>query len=71
MEDDSLQIEIDTRSQDELLGVTQEDPTLRHQGNLAAQERLGTSGVVQEDGRSRHERFVVTTTGELSVVKSI
>ena len=62
MEDDRLEIDIDTRSQNELLGVEQEDPALRHQGNLVARERLGTSGVVQEDGCSCHNCTVVANT---------
>ena len=49
MEDDSLEIGIETGSQDELLhvGVEQEDPALRDQGKLAARERLGISGEVR------------------------
>ena len=43
--------------------MEQEDPALKDEGRLAAQERLGTSGEEQVDGLLCHNRTIVTTTG--------
>ena len=50
-----------------LQGVKQEDPILKKEGKLAAQERPGTSGEEQVDGGLRHERSVVVTTKEAAI----
>ena len=60
--------EIDTGLCDELQGVKQDDPVLKDEGKLAAQERLGTSGEEKVDGRSCHKRTVVTTKKEAAIL---
>ena len=59
--------EIDTGSHDKLQGIKQEDPVRKNEGKLAAQERPGTSGEEQVDGRSPHKQTVVTTTKEAAI----
>ena len=49
-------------------GVKQEDPVLKNEGNLAAQERPRTSGEEQVDGHSRHKQTVVTTTKKAPIL---
>ena len=51
--------EIDMGSSEGLQGVKQDDPILKYERKLAAQERPGTSEKEQVDGRSRHEQTVV------------
>ena len=57
--------EVDTGSRDRLQGVKQEDPVLKDKRKLAAQEKPGTSGEEQVDGRSRHcGHMVIDSTNE-------
>ena len=59
--------ETNTKSCDWLQGLEQEDPTLRDERKLEAQERPGTSEEEQEDGHLCHKRFIITITIESSV----
>ena len=54
-------------SRDGLQGVEREDPALRNERKLKPQDESRFSGEAQVDGRSRHERTVVTTTKETAV----
>ena len=62
--------EIDAGSRDRLQGILEKDPVLKEEVKLAARERPGTSETEQVDGRSRHERPVVTTMKEAAIFNS-
>ena len=55
---------------DKLQGVKQEDPDLKDEEKLAAQERPGTSWEEQVDERSRNKQTVITTTKEAAILDS-
>ena len=64
---DEDDFEIDMGSQDGLQGVKQEDPALRDERKLEAQERPRILGEEQVDGCSHYKQAVVTTTKEAAI----
>ena len=60
---DGDNFEVETGSRDELRCMEQEDPSVKDEGSLAAQEKLRTLGEEWVDGCSCHEQTVITTTG--------